>query len=203
MQNNISLIERLKEGDRTAFNELYKLHYFSILSYAQLFLGNDEAEDIVQDTFLSIWQHRERIDVTRSFHNYLLRSVYNASINILKRKNYSTEYSSSYKKEIEEIGYSYYNPDTNEIIKKLYNQDLHQQIKAAIRSLPPKCREVFELSYIQDMPSKEISQQLGISLSTVENHIYTALKQLRKKLGPYKAILFLLYYNISKIIINI
>lgn len=95
-----------------------------------------------------------------------------------------------YEQEIEEIGYKYYDPDANDVIRKLYNLDLRAEINAAINSLPARCREVFTLSYLHDMPSKEISLQLGISLSTVDNHIYSALKLLREKLK--------IHYNINK-----
>lgn len=95
------------------------------------------------------------------------------------------------------MGYGYYDPDSCDIIRRLYNADLRADLQAAIESLPVRCREVFVLSYLQDMPSKEISRKLGISLSTVDNHIYSALKQLRDKLGGYKAGLSLLFLFLS------
>ncbi len=184
------LIKRVKQGDRTAFDELYKLHYFSLRSYASLFLDKEEAEDIVQDVFLNIWINKDRLDDKLSFRNYLLRSIYNSSLNVIKKKSHSAEYNSIYRNEIEEMGYLYYNPDANDIIRRLYNEDLQTQLTKAINSLPAKCREVFTLSYIHEMPSKEISKKLGISLSTVENHIYAALKQLRKVLEVNKSYYF-------------
>lgn len=66
---------------------------------------------------------------------------------------------------------------------------MRKNLEDAITSLPPKCREVFMMSYIEDLPNKDISARLGISLSTVENHIYSALKQLRVALAKDKAFL--------------
>ena len=180
MGNVVSLVEMLKRGDRAAFNEIYELHYLSVRFYADLMLDADDAEDVVQDVFLNLWLHREGLDDTLSIRGYLLRSVY-----------------SSCEKEIEEMGYGYYDPDSCDIIRRLYNADLRADLQAAIESLPVRCREVFVLSYLQDMPSKEISRKLGISLSTVDNHIYSALKQLRDKLGGYKAGLSLLFLFLS------
>lgn len=190
MNNKTSLVERIKKGDRIAFNELYRRYYPSLRSYAELFLDEEESEDVVQDVFLNVWLRKERLDDSLSLQGYLLRSVYNSSLNILKKKGRSNDYRSMYEQEIEEIGYKYYDPDTNDVIRKLYNQDLRAEINAAINSLPARCREVFTLSYLHDMPSKEISLQLGISLSTVDNHIYSALKLLREKLK--------IHYNINK-----
>ena len=182
MNNKTSLVERIRKGDRIAFNELYRRYYPSLRSYAELFLDEEESEDVVQDVFLNVWLRKEGLDDSLSLQGYLLRSVYNSSLNILKKKGRSNDYRSMYEQEIEEIGYKYYDPDTNDVIRKLYNQDLRAEINAAINSLPARCREIFTLSYLHDMPSKEISLQLGISLSTVDNHIYSALKLLREKL---------------------
>ena len=190
MNNTTSLVERVRKGDRIAFNELYRQYYPSLRSYAELFLDEEESEDVVQDVFLNVWLRKEGLDDSQSLQGYLLRSVYNSSLNILKKKGRSNDYRSVYEQEIEEIGYKYYDPDANDVIRKLYNQDLRTEINAAINSLPARCREVFTLSYLHDMPSKEISLQLGISLSTVDNHIYSALKLLREKLK--------IHYNINK-----
>ena len=190
MNNKTSLVERIRKGDRIAFNELYRRYYPSLRSYAELFLDEEESEDVVQDVFLNVWLRKEGLDDSLSLQGYLLRSVYNSSLNILKKKGRSNDYRSMYEQEIEEIGYKYYDPDTNDVIRKLYNQDLRAEINAAINSLPSRCREIFTLSYLHDMPSKEISLQLGISLSTVDNHIYSALKLLREKLK--------IHYNINK-----
>lgn len=190
MNNKTSLVERIRKGDRIAFNELYRRYYPSLRSYAELFLDEEESEDVVQDVFLNVWLRKEGLDDSLSLQGYLLRSVYNSSLNILKKKGRSNDYRSMYEQEIEEIGYKYYDPDTNDVIRKLYNQDLRAEINAAINSLPARCREIFTLSYLHDMPSKEISLQLGISLSTVDNHIYSALKLLCEKLK--------IHYNINK-----
>ncbi|TWV62708.1 RNA polymerase sigma-70 factor [Parabacteroides distasonis] len=190
MNNTTSLVERVRKGDRIAFNELYRQYYPSLRSYAELFLDEEESEDVVQDVFLNVWLRKEGLDDSQSLQGYLLRSVYNSSLNILKKKGRSNDYRSVYEQEIEEIGYKYYDPDANDVIRKLYNLDLRAEINAAINSLPARCREVFTLSYLHDMPSKEISLQLGISLSTVDNHIYSALKLLREKLK--------IHYNINK-----
>lgn len=193
--NEVSwLVEKIRQGDRNAFNELYKKYYISLCSYASLLLEKDEVEDVVQDVFLNIWVHRTSLNTTLSFQGYLLRSVYNTSLNIIKRKNYSRDYHSAYKNEIEQMSYLFYNPDTNETIQQLYNEDLRHKLEEAIQSLPPKCQEVFRLSYIDKMSGKEISAQLGVSLSTVENHMYAALKQLRDKLKQYRFLLLLPFF---------
>lgn len=185
VKNIVPLIKRVKEGDKVAFDELYKLHYPALRAYAGMILKDEEAEDVVQDVFLNVWLRKEGLDDSLSFRSYLLRSVYNTSLNVIKHRNYTENYRSVCENEIEQMGYDYYNPDSCDVIRRLYIQDMQTDISTAIDSLPPKCRDVFTLSYLHDMPSKEISEKLGISLRTVDNHIYTALKSLRKKLKKY------------------
>lgn len=200
MRDIVSLIKRVKEGDKVAFDELYKFHYPALRTYAGMLLRDDEAEDAVQDVFLNVWLNKERLDDSLSFRGYLLRAVYNTALNIIKHRKYIDNYSSACEKEIEEMGYKYYDPDACDVIRRLYLQDIHADISSAINSLPPKCRDVFSLSYLQNVPSKEISLRLGISVRTVDNHIYAALKLLREKLGKYRVIrvsLLLLLYLIK------
>jgi RNA polymerase sigma-70 factor (ECF subfamily) len=181
MKKVISLTERIKNGDRAAFNELYLLHYSALQNYGRSFLSVAETEDIIQDVFLNVWLHKENIDESLSLKAYLFRSVYNSALNVLKKKQ-SDQKMSDYQQSIEYLRYQYYDPDANEVIQSLYDNDTKNIIDSAIDSLSPRCKEVFILSYIEDMPSKDISKQLDLSLSTVQNHIYNALKQLRDKL---------------------
>jgi len=81
-----------------------------------------------------------------------------------------------------EQAYTAYDPDNDPVIRKLYSEDLSYLLNDAIDSLPKRCREVFILSHIEGIPNRRIADILGISLSTVENHIYNALKILRSKL---------------------
>ena len=69
------------------------------------------------------------------------------------------------------------------VIASVFNADLRDIIAEAVGKLSPRCREVFTLSYLESLSNKEISERLGISLSTVENHMYIALKQLRMSLS--------------------
>lgn len=110
----------------------------------------------------------------QSLYGYLLRSVYNQSVNYVNKHRHACSYRSYYQERIESIGYAYYDPDRNPVIEKLYSQDLRTSINEAIAALPAKCREVFSLSYLQGFSHREISERMGIAQSTVENHIYLA-----------------------------
>ena len=187
MNNDSELIEEIKRGNRAAFDEFYKQYYFSIRSYARLLLDEDGAEDVVQDVFFKLWINREQLDTSLSVRGYLLRSVYNTSLNVIKKKNLQENYNNTYRQKIEEIGMQhYFNPDHNDTLAGIYSKELRLELSKAIETLPPRCKEVFSLSFLYEFSGKEISEKLGISLSTVENHINNALKILRKKLLQHK-----------------
>ena len=119
MDDYTSLICEIKSGSRTAFNTLYRIHYPGLLAYAELFLDEGGAEDVVQDVFLNVWINRDNLNDSSSLKGYLLRSVYNTSLNYLKKEKYARKYSSEYQQQIEELGYLFYDPESNETIQKL------------------------------------------------------------------------------------
>ena len=192
------LISAIRAGSREAFDEMCGRYYAPLTAYARLFLNGNWAQDVVQDVFVNVWVRREALDPGQSLYGYLLRSVYHASLNALKKGANATAYRSWVAQQIEQSCYAHYDPDNSEIIRKLYSQEVAGEIDAAIESLSPKCREVFRMSHIEGLSNREISEQLGITLSTVENHIYNALKQLRQKLSHYKMLIFLTMYILGK-----
>ena len=134
----ISLISRVRAGDRKAFDELCRKYYAMLVSYARLFLRDDWAEDVVQDVFYNVWQRRETLDDSNSLYKYLLRSVYNRSLNYLDKNRRAGEYGAYYRERIAALGSSYYAPDNSPVVQKLYNDDLRASLDAAIESLPPR-----------------------------------------------------------------
>ncbi len=177
------LIKRIKTGDRAAFNTFCKVEYPALEAYAMMFLSDEWAEDVVQDVLFSAWQHRETLDEKSSVHSYLLKSVYNRCLNYLKRQSLSQTHREWNDRQINLILHSVSDIESNPTLRNLFSGDLRKTIEDAINGLSPKCREVFCLSYIEDLSNKDISDKLGISVRTVESHMYTALKHLRAVLS--------------------
>lgn len=113
-----------------------------------------------------------------NIRSFLLKSTYNAAISVIRHNLSVLNYRDKYSREIENY-YSAYDVDRNEILRVLYSRDIRSRIDSAVSKLPPRCREVFLLSYIENLSNQEISERLGLSLSTVENHIHNALVRLR------------------------
>lgn len=185
------LVTRVSEGDKDAFNELFGIHWKSLVDYASLIVGEDNAQDVVQSVFLKVWENRSSLKEGSSMRQYLLKAVYHASVSLIRKEDNNIRYRSWFARRIEEELVGEYDLDRNDVIKAIYTQDLSRDLETAISLLPPKCQEVFKMSYIDGLSGKEISQSLGISVSTVNNQIHKALKILRGKLCPYKVLVYI------------
>ena len=174
----------------TIYYDLFKKHYSGLLFYAERMIGEDEAEDIVQDVFVELWHNKNKINFDDNIKSFLYKSVYTRSLNYLKHRtvveNYTAEEQEFYAKKM-----SYYSPENSDVISRIENKELEKEIHEAINELPDKCKEVFKLSYIYEMKNKEIADVLGVSARTVEAHMYKALKILRVKLKHLLALVFI------------
>jgi RNA polymerase sigma-70 factor, ECF subfamily len=175
--------------DENAFTQLFREHYPALRAYAGLLVGDNTAEDIVQDMFLYAWKNKETIIIHTSTKAYLFKSVYNRCLNKIKQIKmvHDNQKQIEHGLKLQEIILS--DPEKNSVIQKLYINELRTEINQAIDSLPEKCREVFRLSYLADFRNRDISELLNISVSTVEKHINYALKTLRKTLQHIKTLL--------------
>lgn len=185
------LIAKVRDGDKDAFNELFGIHWKSLVDYASLIVGADNAQDVVQSVFLKVWENRSALEEGHSMRQYLLKAVYRTSVSLVRKEENSIRYRSWFARRIEEALAGEYDIDRNEVIKALYTKELSRDLEAAISLLPAKCREVFRLSYIDGLSGKEIGESLGISVSTVNNQIHKALKILRSELCPYKVLIYI------------
>ena len=113
------LISAIRAGSREAFDEMCGRYYAPLTAYARLFLNGNWAQDVVQDVFVNVWVRREALDPGQSLYGYLLRSVYNQSVNYVNKHRHACGYRSYYQERIESIGYAYYDPDRNPVIEKL------------------------------------------------------------------------------------
>lgn len=175
----------------TEFQNVFRKYYSQTLFYAARIVGDEEAEDVVQDTFVEYWKRREEITDEDHIRAFLYRTVYTRSLNVLKHRSITQNYAESVQ-QLEQERALFYRPENNDTLNNIENKELRAQIGAAIEELPDKCREVFKMSYMEDKKNKEIAESLQLSVKTVEVHIYRALKFLRQRLGDL-ILIFLLF----------
>jgi len=175
-----------KIRNKAEFEELFNANYSILCAYANGFLKDvDASEEIVQEVMFKVWVNRESLEITSSVRSYLFRAVRNGSLNMLKHVNIREEYKSA--KEREDT--SFQDSMEDEIIVS----ELDAKIRAAIDELPMERRKVFIMSRYDGMTYREIAEQLGISVKTVENQMSKALKYLREELAEYLPFLVLLF----------
>ncbi|MGF7232808.1 RNA polymerase sigma-70 factor [Arachidicoccus sp.] len=173
-----ALFERVQADDQGAFTELYNRYWKRLISRAMTQLKYpQDAEDVLHDVFVSIWNRRKRIILKYSFHTYIAAILKYEIIDKLadRKKKYTDS--------IGEGSQSIFLDDSTR--QQLEYHELQERLEASIQQLPEKCRLVFRLSREQGLKSKEIAEVLNISPKTVQNHINHALGTLRSALNNF------------------
>ncbi|MBB2148332.1 RNA polymerase sigma factor [Pedobacter gandavensis] len=170
------LLQLLQGGSREAYLQVYKKYQRLLFLYAFRKLNNqEEAEDVVQEVFISFWDKCSKLSAEVSIAGYLYRAVRNRALNIFAHREIENKYLESLDTFLES---NYESADT--LIRE---RQIRALITAEIERLPPKMREIFELSRNGHLSYKEIALELDISEYTVGTQIKRALKVLRTKLG--------------------
>ena len=172
---DISLLYELKKGNREAFNGVFRYYYPRMMASM---VEQKAAEDIVQDVFLYVWENREKLYVSDGFHSYLFQSAYTRCLDYFK-KNLSIEkyHSHTYEKYLED--YQDLLKGDNPVIEELSVKDFYRHLYELLEHLPVQRREVFILTYIKGLTTKEVAEQTRMPQRTVESHLYLALRFLK------------------------
>jgi RNA polymerase sigma-70 factor, ECF subfamily len=172
------LITTLQAGDITAFEMLFKTYYQPLCNYAYSFVQDrDEAEEIVQATFMSVWEKREALSIHTGVKPYLYAMVRNASLNVLKHEKIKQQHV------VGELAVA--EKSVESVTRTVMASELEGRIYKALDKLPEQCRLVFKLSRFEELKYAEIAEQLDISIKTVENQMGKALKIMREQLKDY------------------
>jgi RNA polymerase sigma-70 factor (ECF subfamily) len=187
MHDQTNILEGLKQKDERAFEVLFKTHYEALVKFTYKYLNNaEEAEEIVQETFYNLWKKSSEIKIQTSIKSYLYQAVRNSSLNAIKHKQVQKKYIDHVEK----------NDTSLSTENHMELDELTAKINEAINQLPPKCKQVFELSRYEEKKYQEIADELGISIKTVENHMGKALSLLRKSLKEYIPIYLIALLNL-------
>ncbi|HLT72964.1 MAG TPA: RNA polymerase sigma-70 factor [Cyclobacteriaceae bacterium] len=179
---------KLRSGDIQAYEMIFRTHYEPLCNYAFTFVADrDMAEEIVQGTFLYLWEKREAMEIHSSLKSYLYMAVRNRCLNEIKHRKVRQQH----------INRELLTADTGTetVSEELAAAELEERIQVAIEKLPEQCRMVFKLSRFEELKYAEIADQLSISVKTVENHMGKALKIMREQLKEYLPLLLLMITN--------
>jgi RNA polymerase sigma-70 factor (family 1) len=165
------LIERLKNGDESAYSYLFDQYYAPLTSFAFRFTRSYEiSKDVVQNLFIRLYQNRDTLTIQTDIKSYLYKAVYNGSLNELKKETLREEHHLYYVSERE----------TTHCDQAREETEKEHKIYQAIQQLSPRCRKIFLMSRIDGKKNHEIAAELGLSIRTIETQVSLALKSIRK-----------------------
>ncbi|ATP57387.1 RNA polymerase sigma-70 factor [Pedobacter ginsengisoli] len=175
------LIKYLKDGNRIAFNAIYFRYAEVLYQYALNILKEpDDCEDVVQNIFIWLWENRQQLQIS-NLRGYLLAATkFNLTRKIVSSKRREEILSSTFQAD------PIYEEESLEI------KELRSAIFEGIQLLPPKARQIYQLSREDHLSNKEIAARLGISEKTVEAQITISLKKLKTHLGKMSFWIFFL-----------
>lgn len=168
-------IEKSNIGlDEKQFEKLFKEFFIPLSNFAKQYVHDlDTAKDITQKVFLTLWEKRSQMNPEQSIKSYLFTAVKNRSLNHIRDHK-------KYRSEVLDLDCGDFN--LIEENQTLELAEVQARVEQALRTLPEKCRKVFELSRFRGMKYKEIAEELQIAQKTVEAHMSKAMKMLRENL---------------------
>lgn len=171
------LLQKVQAGDEGAYDSVFRTWYPVLVRVATALLKDDDAaEEVAQDVMHELWRRRHTLDANISLRAYLLRSVRNRSLNHLRHLKVRRESES-------DVQALYDEPVATD--QPVVAKELAEAVRIALNELPPRCREVFELSRVNGLKYAEIAMALDISQKTVEAQMGKALRIMRERLRPW------------------
>ncbi len=167
------------------FEQLFKTYFKPLVNFANKFLNDiDQSKEIVHDVFVRVWEKRHEMDLDNSVKSYIYRSVNNRCLNYIRdNKKFLNNETTTEK------------PYSDNIIENLNAIEIQAIINRTLDSLPERTKQIFMMSRYDNLKYAEIAEKLNISIKTVEANISKALKELRKNLKQFLALIIILLLN--------
>lgn len=177
------LFNQIQSGNKDCFEKLFFNYYDNLCRYAYLIIKKKhDAEEIVQETFVKLWERKSEIYIDTSIKAYLYKAVHNQCLNHIDylrvRERFSDKYLSENKDMVSPVSPDY--PLAN-----LLSQEIDAVIQKAISNLPGQCKEVFVEIRQHDLSYAETAEKIGISINTVKTQLQRAMSKLREELKEF------------------
>ena len=159
-----------------AFDAIYERYAKRLYGFVLRYIKQEEdAKEIVQEVFITIWETREKIETYYSFESFIFTIAYNSTISLLRKKISESKYI-DYLKSLQ-----YLESDDN-VTNEIQFKEINEQVQQLINQLTPRQREVFKLSREEGLTHKEIAEKLNISTNTVKNHLVSTISFLKSNI---------------------
>lgn len=163
-------------NDQEAYKELFVILHYRLKQFAYSILkSREEAEELVSDVFIRIWEKRDQLTLIESPRLYFYITTKNLALTRLKKQK--RENSLSPENWLVQLDSIYFDPE-----KLMITEELSRQIRKAVNELPPKCRMIFKLIKEDELKYREVAELLQLSVKTVETQMAIALRRIGKQL---------------------
>ncbi len=175
------LVRKVRQnGDKQAYEELFRLYHKRLHGFAYTFVRQAEtAEDIIQTVFLNIWADKQNWDPPGTVREYLFAAVRNQALNVLRHQKVVADKEEEVIRSFEELS------KATLIHDHMDSGEFNKQVQQGIESLPPRCRQIYLLNRRSGLTYIEIAEYLGVSINTVNTQMGRALKSLRDHLADF------------------
>lgn len=172
--------------EKHAFSKIYLIYFPKLVRFAREYVVSiEDAENIVQDIFMYLWEHRDMLESLTNLNAFLFTLAKNRCIDFYRHQTFIDSQKESLdslqNRELKLKMEALMQFDENIFTEK----EIENLLAQAIEHLPEKCRQVFILSRMNGLKHEEIATQLNISVHTVQNHIVTAIRKLKVELKDY------------------
>jgi RNA polymerase sigma-70 factor (ECF subfamily) len=175
-----ALVARIRLGDAEAFRRLFDAFYEPLHRYAHHMLrSREEAEDVVHDVFLRVWDQRERLDPACNVRAYLHAAARNRALDCLRRRRLEQRWRRDDPPSPDEERGTVDAGGEGDAESAIEAGEVTEAIRRAVEALPPRQRQVIVLRWRRQMSYAEIAAELQIAEKTVGIHMTRALQRLR------------------------
>ena len=184
MKTEQELVEGVKEGIAHAFDRLYEVYSCRLYNFALSILkSNQDAEEVVQNTFFKIWEKRHTLNSNHAFKSFMFAIAYNVTVDMLRERLKEKKY----RENILVKAIANYNME-----ETIEFGDLLEQVDKIVNELPQRKNEIYHLSRIDHLSYDQIAEKLNISVKTVENSINFSMNFIKSRLGK-DSLLIIIY----------
>ncbi len=187
-KSNSELILLIQKDDPVAFYNLYERYCRRLFGFVLRYIKQKEdAEEIVQEVFVKIWESRIKIDAYSSFESFLFTIAYNATISLLRKRTNEKKY-------MEHLLALQHPDDLPDLIDEIHFNELSDRVQVLLNELTPRQKEIYQLSREEGLSHDEIAKKLDISVNTVKKHMANTLAFLKSQIDSNLTINLLFAY---------
>ncbi|MEI8112526.1 MAG: RNA polymerase sigma-70 factor [Bacteroidia bacterium] len=187
-KSNSELILLIQKDDRVAFYHIYERYSKRLYGFVLRYIKqHEDAEEIVQEVFVKIWESRNKIDAYSSFEAFLFTIAYNTTISLLRKRTNEKKY-------LEHLKSLQQADNSPDLIDEINFIELNGRVQSLLNELTPRQKEIFHLSREEGLTHDEIANKLEISVNTVKKHMGNTLTFLRTQINSNLTINVLFAY---------